>query len=534
MAIMYRIDLMMFYIRSLLIITVLTSISCTQKVVEREPSNTEITTTSRALQLPSIKNVSLPTTYVKKLKLDSESKQAIETYLSFLGLEPSSKEGINFLQRLSSSSTQFLFCPDQSNWQCLESTPKIMPRSKHRLETLTSLGKKILVNRPFVMKTYFTQQWPLATEQKKPDSMMAKKLTEFIMSQNWDAISMALYGIDDIEDSMKSTVQSLYQQQRNGANVRTVFDIKEKDGDTIIYPYDGTPEIFENLNNGKTTSARLENPISRDIMHNKFFVFKKGSRGFVWTGTTNVSRTCMGFEENANMSVIIDDSDIAQVFQTEFEEMYGTGTTSGYFHKAKRPNTHRYFQFQDGHEVKIHFSPTDDGEHRSIIPFVLSAQKNDEIRISMFGTGGIELVRALQFAAAKGVKIRILLDRMTGFLPGSWANDKTIPNLYDVNPYLPGSEKNLEMRFSTWSGLNHLKTATLTRAMPNGIKKVETLVVGSQNWSASGNDDNDENMLTIRNLNPQSQGLESGLLFNNFFDKALWPNSKFIDEKSKN
>jgi len=527
---------MMLYARSILLLAILFSVSCTQKTVEREPSNTisAVPTVTGSLQLPHLKEVSLPAAVVQRNKLSPDLKQAIENYLSFLGLEPTTKEGTNFLQRIFSSSTQFLMCADQSNWQCLETSPKLNPRSKHRIETQANLGRKILINRPFNMKAIFTLQWPLTPEQKKPQTMMSQKLAELIQAQKWDAISMALYGIDDIEDSMKSTVQSIYQQQRSGSNIRAVFDIKEKEGNNIIFPYDGNIEIFENLNKTKSSAARFENPISRDIMHNKFFVFKKGTRALVWTGTTNVSRTCMGFEENANMSVLIDDSDIAQVFQNEFEEMYGTATNSGQFHKAKRPNTLRYFQFQDGHEVKVHFSPTDDGEHRSIIPFILSAQKNDELRISMFGTGGIELVRALQFAAAKGVKIRIILDRMTGFLPGSWANHKTVPNLYDVNPYLSGSENNIELRFSTWSGLNHLKTATLTRSMPNGTKKVETMIVGSQNWSASGNDDNDENMLTIRNLNPQSQGLESGLLFNNYFDKALWPNSQFIEEKSKN
>ncbi|MGZ5280461.1 MAG: phospholipase D-like domain-containing protein, partial [Pseudobdellovibrionaceae bacterium] len=191
---------------------------------------------------------------------------------------------------------------------------------------------------------------------------------------------------------------------------------------------------------------------------------------------------------------------------------------TGRFHKQKRPNTKRYFQFSDGHELRLHFSPTDDGEHRAILPMLWTAKAGDTIRISMFGSGGVEGVRALQAAAARGVKIQIVLDNVTGSGLYSWIKDSE-GNFMEENPYAPGNQQvqdNIKVRLNNWPGLNHQKTATLTRA--NG--RVETLIVGSQNWSLSGNDTNDENMVTIRH---KTQSVKAGEAFNENFDKFMYP-----------
>jgi phosphatidylserine/phosphatidylglycerophosphate/cardiolipin synthase-like enzyme len=192
-----------------------------------------------------------------------------------------------------------------------------------------------------------------------------------------------------------------------------------------------------------------------------------------------------------------------------------SGFQAGKFHRNKRPNTKRYFKFGDGTELRVHFAPTDDGEHRSLVPLLLSAKAGDVIRISMFGSSGVELVRALQFAASRGARIQIILDKQQAGGLASWARAAS-GNLAEPNPYGSG-QGSLEFKLSTWEGKNHHKVATITRA--NGV--AEILVAGSQNWSVGGNDKNDENMLTIRNV---KQGLAAARDFNTHFDTRLWPN----------
>jgi phosphatidylserine/phosphatidylglycerophosphate/cardiolipin synthase-like enzyme len=247
----------------------------------------------------------------------------------------------------------------------------------------------------------------------------------------------------------------------------------------------------------------------------------------------------MGDERNANVSVFIQNSAIADAFLAEFAEMWTTRKLTpdekakidqvyasgmvpgGAFHGKKKPNTKRYFRFEDGTEVKVLFSPTDDAVHRSVIPLLLSAKPKDEIRISMFGTGNIEIVRAIQFAVANGARVRIVLDRTLAGGADSWIKLGD-GNLDDENPFPKKGQGSLEVRLSTWPGDNHQKVATLTRDGTAG-----EILLGSLNWSKNGNDDSDENLIHVRNLG--SKGYEEvsvAAAFNNHFDKELWPVSE--------
>ena len=290
------------------------------------------------------------------------------------------------------------------------------------------------------------------------------------------------------------------------------------------YQYDGTLSLVKmlnsNINSNNDALAHIEWP-TKGIMHNKFMVMQNQTGDkFVWTGTTNVAQTCMGNESNANMAVYIKNNAIADTFLTEFQEMFNPirqdrkDLLTGAFHNKKRPNTKRYFVFDDGSEVAVHFSPTDDGEHRSIIPTILSAQSGDTLRISMFGGSGIEFVRAIQKAVSNGAHVRIVMDKLTSSGPTMWPKSD-VANLLEENPYKADAKGSVEVRYSGWMGLNHHKTATLQRK--NG--RTEFLIIGSQNWSEEGNDTNDENMITVRNKKATIQIADQ---FNKQFDEKMW------------
>ncbi len=347
----------------------------------------------------------------------------------------------------------------------------------------------------------------------------------------------------------------------------------------IDFQYNPSKEIIKALNAGISSEdearARIEWPINGPvIMHNKFFVMKsKTGTKKVWTGTTNVSRTCMGDELNANMSLFIENDKIAQSFQDEFDEMYNFDDTlteeqlkntpdkktgeytyvnsegkpnlpAGRFQNNKRPNSHRYFTFKDGTEVRVHFSPTDDGEHRVVIPMLHSARKGDIVRIAMFGGTGLELTRAIQIAVARGAHVKMVLDSGT-FGIGSWTKGTGRGFISDsilaTNPIIgkegyPRDEAGtLIVRTERWDfagdgGLVHHKTGSLTRALSNGKYQEETIVVGSQNWSEGGNDNNDENMVSIRNL---KKGLPVIQAFNKHFDEELLPAANILPKLMK-
>lgn len=510
---------------------------------------------STQLRLTNLKNSPLKDKYISK----------ISHYLSFIGADE--QTSLNVTKRLLSSSTQFLLC-NFEDWACLERDPTLVPKAAHRVPESNGLGSRIFVPENFKMESYFTEQWdkPDADVNKTVASTLAKSIRQY----GTKGVSMALYGIDDIDDSLKSVYDAIKTTTISGSDVRAVVDRKgilsevtspllfsykkstlnnwifsqNSEGKTnILFQYKETPSVFSFLNANATddfsAKARLEYP-DQGIMHNKFFVFDDGTNLRVWSGTANVSETCMGTERNTNMSVLVHNRAIAESFLKEFSQMYeyipqavvdtsnkfvgidGTPrVNAGRFHKNKRPVANRYFKFADNHEVRVHFSPTDDAEHRAILPMLLSARRGDDIRVAMFGGAGIELVRAFQYAASQGARVRIVFDRLTGAGRGSWIKS-TEARLNQVNPFRPSATHNVEIRLSTWNKLNHHKTATLTRTLPNGKTRAEVLIVGSQNWSSSGNDQNDENNLTIRNT---ATGVEAAEQFNEHFDRRLWPAS---------
>lgn len=482
-----------------------------------------------------------------------DQMQKIAHYIEFLNIPEAVKK--ETVERLLESSTQFLFCENLEDWACLEQPPAVVPAALYRIESEKDLGRPVAVAGPLKMNYFFTRQWYKthkeladgAAEVAIPEKAQLATELNKVMSQDWARVSAAIYGIDGIGEIDSSTktpnnsMMDVFNSIKKQKNMRVVVDVenykKLPDGKKQIeYQYPPTQQLYDSFNQNQTAEAtrvRLEYPAA-NIMHNKFFVFDNGKEKSVWTGTANISKNCTGDEDFANMAVYIQNNEIAESYQKEFEEMFNfapAGTINapqpvGRFHQNKRPNTKRYFTFKDGTEVKLYFSPTDDGEHRSIIPMLLSAREGDTIRISMFGSGGIEYVRAMQYAAARGAHVKVFVDRDTSFqISNSWINKKSPFRLQGLNPYgvVKGS---LEIRHTNWGfgNMDHHKSATLTRATSKG-DLAQLLIVGSQNWSTAGNDSNDENMLTIRN---KEKGLQVAKDYNEHFDTMIWPTGKTV------
>ncbi len=512
------------------------------------------------------------------------------------------------ISRLMDSSVQFILCANLEDFACLEQTPLITPTSFQRAEDpKLKLGQAVVIQDELEknMEFYFNEQIFTLEDQYDPNKGVAQILEQKIKSvgndPNKDGLYMAIYGMDDITKtqnaigSLNGVYSSIIQKIDSGTPVYGVFDqagAQPTATKPLIFSYVRPPDdklsqwILSPLNSQtpseKTTSTDLtnlnfqynggtqglikklsENIKSDDeargriewrnngIMHNKFFVFKQNNKLSVWTGTANISRTCLGTERNSNMSVMIHNDDVAKSYLTEFKEMYTfqdpqyvkpeitkdfIGTMNpkyfprGRFHSAKSPNTKRYFKFlKDQTDLRLYFSPTDDAEHRALLPMILSARSGDKLLISMFGAAGIEYSRAIQWAMARGVQIKVLVDSPTACGPGSWAGRTGDATLLELNPYrgLFPNVTQIEIRKNdknageTWKQ-NHQKIGLLLRKKSDGLLQAEYLTFGSQNWSQSGNDTNDENLIILRRENGP---LKIGTSFQNHFENYLWPKS---------
>lgn len=318
----------------------------------------------------------------------------------------------------------------------------------------------------------------------------------------------------------------------SGGYVSALQDLKNvtKDSDMVrmAFQYKGTIRLLELLNSGirddEESKGRVEWP-SDDIEHNKFIVMDSNR---VWTGTTNISENELGSDKNINVGIMFNNSVISNSYRDEFFEMFNFSSDYnrdqientfriGKLHKNKSVNTNRYFKFCDGTDVRVHFAPTDDAEHRVIIPFLYSAQSGDHIRILMFGNSGIELIRAIQHALSRGVDVSMLLDATSAGQASSWVSPKNVANICEENPYKKTGVKlgNLLVYLDEWSGFLHVKGASIARLI-NGTQHVTDLIVGSQNWAGNGNNANDENMISIRNA---TSDLPELIKFNLFFEQ---------------
>ncbi len=494
--------------------------------------------------------------------------------------EDKTPSNLRAILRLFVSSTQFLDCANMVDWECLEKTPALKPTGDFRVEK-SDLTSAVPAGEKLDMDVYFTEAWDGSER-----SGLADRFAEKINTDADKTLLLAMYGIDDIKGSMSGVYQAIIDRARSSTNVKAVVDVmgvergfgpwifnyptdnqisdknifnvsknlETPEGMHLTFQYSGTPNFLREMNLGIKTQeearARIEWPFAR-IMHNKFAVLENNDgEKSVWTGTANISKNCMGVEANANMSVYIRNTPIAEAFQEQFNLMFNFDNSIqvkskvvtpesetqpimvGRFHRAKFPVNKRLFSFDDGTQVRVHFAPTDDAEHRVILPMLMSAKAGDEIRISMFGGTGYEIVRSMQYAAAKGANVKIAFDRRLGHGLTSWIRDAVL-NVNMPNPYIgkvgnSGAPGKISYRVSTWTGKNHYKAGTLSRKQADGSYRAEQIIVGSQNWSSGGNDYNDENLVSIQNL---KSDVKAAALFNREFDTRLWPKSK--EEKAR-
>ncbi len=202
------------------------------------------------------------------------------------------------------------------------------------------------------------------------------------------------------------------------------------------------------------------------LMHNKVFVF---SNDHVWTGSTNISTTCSG-GFNANVSYLIKDKQIADLYRKEISQMYELEK----FHNDKEKVFIKDAKLADGTIISVYFSPNENIVSESILPSFKRAEKS--ISVGMFYLTNRDIIAELINAQMRGIDIKIIVD-------ASFAKD----NVKHIEAL---RNSGIKLKVENWAGKMHCKLAIIDD---------ETILTGSLNWTNSGVNHNDENFLEITN-----------------------------------
>ena len=280
------------------------------------------------------------------------------------------------------------------------------------------------------------------------------------------SIDFAIYGIR----AQPHIIDALVAAQNRGVVVRGVVD--SEDASCTTFGYGDTPALIAALGAGNVhcdTGGGYSY-----IMHNKFFVFDGAQ---VWTGSTNISDTELGGEYNSDIAVLISSYKLAEIYRGEMDEMF-----AGLFHHRKADNTQHLVDgshFTDGTVVKSYFSPTDHATDNAVIPLVNAATQT--LDIAMFFFTSQPIADAILAAQARGVAVRMVIDASGA------------ANAYSKHGQLCAA--GIPVKTENWGGKSHSKWAVADAALPASA----AAIFGSMNWTASGDTQNDENSLYVKN-----------------------------------
>lgn len=280
------------------------------------------------------------------------------------------------------------------------------------------------------------------------------------INRSKSSIDFAIYGID----KQPEITRALVNAQKRGVKIRWVYDTDKK-GSTI---YSETSTLKDILKNAKRdidyplmTGA---DTVKDAIMHNKFFIFDNQK---VWTGSANISHTDLsGF--NANSAVLINSTTVAQIYKNEFEQMY-----KGYFHNLKSKTPVNKVILGES-KISVYFSPQDKIITKHIIPMLDNASKY--IYIPVFVITHKDFYNALIKAKQRGVDVKVIVDATS-------AGSK-----YSSVKYL--RDNGIKVKTENRAGKMHMKSIIIDDRYS---------IIGSMNFTKSGEKYNDENIIIIDN-----------------------------------
>ena len=267
------------------------------------------------------------------------------------------------------------------------------------------------------------------------------------INQARETIDIAIYGYS----STPKIEQELEKAKKRGVKIRLVYDLDEKGNN--IYPE--TYKILKLIPDNKSDKNSAE---VRSTMHNKFYIFDGKT---VITGSANLSHTDMsGY--NSNSILVIKSPDVAKFYTDEFNQMY-----LGKFHNDKISTPNKY-----SGDIKVFFSPEDKAVLNGVLPLIKSAKKY--IYAPSFVITEKRVTSELINAHKRGVDVKIIADALNASTKHSKSKELR--------------SAGIQVKAENYAGKMHSKSMIIDG---------EYLIIGSMNFSNSGENRNDENMIVL-------------------------------------
>ena len=281
-----------------------------------------------------------------------------------------------------------------------------------------------------------------------------------LINEATSTIDMCMYNNSD-----NNIVSALKNAQSRGVRVRYIADQETANS---------------SLNGNINFNILYANP-GEGIMHSKFIIADaKTNDANLMIGSSNFTNN--GFYDDANNILFIKNTDLAQAFTTEFEEMWdSSGPIPGNNPKSgedKTDNTPHHFMIA-GIPIELYFSPSDHTEEH-IDEILLSAQFNIRFAIYTF-TSDLLSSRIVQ-KKNEGILVRGITDN----------NDGSFGKLLYMQ------QNGVDVLDHTPSSLLHHKYAVIDAEYADSDPVV---ITGSHNWTYSANNINDETTLFIHDMN---------------------------------
>ncbi len=285
------------------------------------------------------------------------------------------------------------------------------------------------------------------------------------------SVDFAVFGFS----SQPELLKSLLKARSRGVQIRWVTDMTPWN---FNFYNSGTKEVLKAIptcvTDYLTDKKLLEYHLSKGwktyngtLMHNKYFVI---DNKVVWTGSTNISSACSG-GYNTNVSILIRSEEIANLYTQDFEKMYVEKS----FHRDKAVLYKKDIALKDNSDAQIYFSPTNKILYEGILP-VIDNSKN-YVYMPIFYLTSEPIFDALKNAQKRGVDVKIIAD-------AHYATDQH-SKIKELR------EAGLLIKVENWGGKMHMKSL---------IVDDEYSIFGSCNFTKSGINQGDENMVILKNF----------------------------------
>ncbi|MDE6138889.1 MAG: hypothetical protein K2F57_05410, partial [Candidatus Gastranaerophilales bacterium] len=305
------------------------------------------------------------------------------------------------------------------------------------------------------IKVYYTDFSKNLKPSNSCNSEVCQQLVTLINSAS-STIDIAIYGYSEIP----AITQALKNAKNKGVTIRFVYD-GNFDSTKDYYKDNKIIAELASVHRSDKTESKTQ---SNMLMHNKFVIFDNKT---VYTGSMNFSPTGTSAYDVNNV-VIINSKNIAELYTKEFEQMLG-----GKFHNKKESITQNNRFLLGNSEIEVYFSPKDKSASR-IVQLIKDAKTY--IYIPTFLITHTDITNELINAHNRGVDVRIIID----------ANSTGTRN--SKHGLLRRS--GILLKTENYAGKLHAKTMILDD---------KYLITGSMNFSNSGENKNDENLLIIKN-----------------------------------